>query len=110
MDDTRVYYLKGENGRKIGPLKVTDLAKYNVSRYTYIWREGFKDYVLLSELPEADVLLSKIPPSDNIKTDSGCGLEVAGLILGIAASFVVPFFWFFVVCLVIYIIGKLFKN
>lgn len=44
------------------------------------------------------------------KNDWGYGLYIVVIVLSILLSFVVPFFWFIVGCLIIVIIGKLFEK
>ena len=101
-----LYYLKSENGKKVGPMTVVELSKYNVYRDTLIWREGMKDWTTISELPEADSLLSKMPPPDVQKSD-GCGVWIAILILAIPVAIFIPFLWIFVAIAVFYLITKL---
>jgi hypothetical protein len=101
-----LYYLKSENGKKIGPMTEAELSKYNVYGDTIIWREGLQGWVTIAELPEADALLRKLPPPDD-KTSDGCGVWFAILVLAIPVAIFVPFVWIIVACAVIYLITKL---
>lgn len=81
---------------------MNNLAKYNVSKATYIWREVLQDWKLLSELPEVNKLSRVIPSADVVNNNLECGLQIEVLILSIALSIVVPFFWLIVAFLLIY--------
>jgi len=101
-----LYYLKSENGKKVGPMTVVELSKWNVYRDTLIWREGMKDWTTISELPEADSLLSKMPPPDVQKSD-GVGVSIVMLILAILVAIFIPFLWMVVPFCFIYLVYNL---
>ena len=104
-----LYYLKNENGKRMGPFTVVELSKYNVHGDTWIWREGMKDWTTIYELPEADSLLSKMPPPDVQKSD-GCGVSIFILIFGILGAIFIPVLWLLVACVVIYLISKIVNS
>jgi hypothetical protein len=102
------YYLRSDNGQRIGPLKESDLPKYHISKSTLIWREGFKDWITISELPESKRILSKLPPP--IESSWGCGTELLIWILAIPIAFFIPFLWIIVFLLTALIIRKIFRS
>ena len=104
-----LYYLQNQNGKKIGPLSEEELKDYDISETTFIWREGYKDWVMVSDLPESDDLLSKIPPPDKPKK-FGCGFYIACIIISIPISMFVPFLWIVVAFAVMYILFNYILN
>ena len=85
------YYIYDENGKRIGPIQGSDLKNYDITSDTLIWREGLNDWVTLSELPELKSLKSKVPPPLEDKSKTGCGGEIALMILCIIGAIYIPF-------------------
>lgn len=56
----KIFYEK--NGRKIGPVELSEIHSHELSRDTLIWKEGFDDWVRAGEVPELSSYLAARPP------------------------------------------------
>ena len=59
------YYFITPQGKQAGPVPAEQLKSYGVTRKTFVWCEGMKDWTEAENVPELQGIIEQIPPQIN---------------------------------------------
>lgn len=56
------YYFITPQGKQAGPVPAEQLKNYGVTRNTFVWCEGMRDWTEAEKVPELQMIVEQIPP------------------------------------------------